>query len=43
LAESRHHVLSAAVNQMQSIAKMQIEMMDHTLEVWREQIGAGRV
>jgi hypothetical protein len=31
-------VVSGMINQMQSVAKMQIQMMDHTMEVWREQI-----
>jgi hypothetical protein len=26
------------INQMQSVTEMQIQMMDHTMEVWREQI-----
>jgi hypothetical protein len=28
------HVVSGVINQMQSIAKLQLEMMNHTLEVW---------
>ena len=31
-------VISGMINQMQGVTKMQIQMMDHTLEVWREQI-----
>src|ERR1700730_16411471 len=31
-------VVSGMINQMQSVTKMQIQMMDHTMEVWREQI-----
>ena len=31
-------VVSGMVNQMQSVTKMQIQMMDHTMEVWREHI-----
>ena len=31
-------VVSGMINQMQSVTKMQIQMMDHTTEVWREQI-----
>jgi hypothetical protein len=34
------HVVSGVVNQIQSIAEMQIKMIDHTMEVWREQIEA---
>ena len=34
------HVVSGLVNQMQGIAQMQIEMMHHTMEVWRAQIRA---
>ena len=32
------HVVSGVVHQLQSTAEMQIKMIDHTLEVWREQI-----
>jgi hypothetical protein len=32
------HVVSGVINQIQSIAEMQIKMIDHTMEVWREQI-----
>jgi hypothetical protein len=32
------HIFSGMVNQMQSIAQMQLKMIDHTIEVWREQI-----
>ena len=32
------HVVSGVVQQLQSTAEMQIKMIDHTLEVWREQI-----
>ena len=31
-------VVSGMINQMESITQMQIQMMDHTMEVWREQI-----
>ena len=31
-------VVSGAINQIQSIAEMQIKMIDHIMEVWREQI-----
>ena len=31
-------VVSGMINQMQSVTKMQIQMMDDTMEVWREQI-----
>jgi len=31
-------VVSGIINQMQSVTKMQIQMMDRTMEVWREQI-----
>src|SRR5260370_39988967 len=34
-------VVSGMINQMQSVTEMQIQMMDHTIEVWREQIKAG--
>jgi hypothetical protein len=33
-------VVSGVVNQIQSIVEMQIKMIDHTMEVWREQIKA---
>src|SRR5437773_11188336 len=33
-----NQVVSGMINQMQSVTKMQIQMMDHTMEVWREQI-----
>ena len=33
-------VVSDVVNQIQTIAEMQIKMIDHTMEVWREQIEA---
>jgi hypothetical protein len=32
------HIVSGVVNQIKSVAEMQIEMIDHTMEVWREQI-----
>ena len=32
------HVVSAVVHQLQSTAEMQIKLIDHTLEIWREQI-----
>jgi hypothetical protein len=32
------HVVSGVVNQIQSVAEMQIKMIDHTLDIWREQI-----
>ncbi len=31
-------VVSGMINHMQSVTKMQIQMMDRTMEVWREQI-----
>jgi hypothetical protein len=31
-------IVSGMINQMQSVIKMQIQMMDQTMEVWREQI-----
>ena len=31
-------VVSAMIDQMQTVTKTQIQMMDHTMEVWREQI-----
>jgi hypothetical protein len=31
-------VVSGMINQMQSVTKSQIQMVDHTMEVWREQI-----
>jgi hypothetical protein len=31
-------VVSGVVNQIQSIAEMQMKMIDHTMEIWREQI-----
>ena len=31
-------VVSGVVNQIQGIAEMQIKMIDHTMEIWREQI-----
>jgi hypothetical protein len=31
-------VVSGMINQMESITQMQIQIMDHTMEVWREQI-----
>jgi hypothetical protein len=34
------HVVSGVANQIQSIAEMQIKMIDHTMEIWREQIKA---
>jgi hypothetical protein len=32
------HVISGVVGQIKSIAEMQIKMIDHTMEVWREHI-----
>ena len=32
------HVVSAVAHQLQSTAEMQINLIDHTLETWREQI-----
>jgi len=32
------HVVSGVIDQMQNIAEMQIKMIDHTMEVWRDQI-----
>ena len=32
------HVVSGVVDQIQSIAEMQIKMIDHTMDIWREQI-----
>lgn len=32
------HVVSGVVSQIQSIAEMQIKMIDNTMEVWREHI-----
>jgi hypothetical protein len=32
------HVVSGVVDQIQSIAEMQIKMIDHTMEIWRDQI-----
>ena len=31
-------VVSGMINQLQSVTKMQIQMMDHTMEAWQEQI-----
>src|ERR1700730_12406653 len=31
-------VVSGMITQMQGVTKMQIQMMDHTMEIWREQI-----
>src|SRR6516164_509357 len=33
-------VVSAMIDQMQTVTKTQIQMMDHTMEVWREQINS---
>jgi hypothetical protein len=32
------HVVAGVIDQMQNIAEMQIKVIDHTMEVWREQI-----
>ena len=31
-------VVSGMINQLKSVTKMQIQMMDHTMEAWQEQI-----
>jgi hypothetical protein len=32
------HVVSGVVSQLQNIAEIQTKMIDHTMEIWREQI-----
>ena len=35
---SPDQVVSGMIDQMQSVTKMQIQMMDHIMEIWREQV-----